>query len=144
MSTQLTEQDRATFAGIADVLIPAAEGMPSASQVNVHQAVLDRILSLRPDLVENFLRGIRKAAGKDPREAANLLNKEDTPALSAMGLVASAGYYMEPKVRQLIGYPGQEKRPEIDPDATPAYVTNGMLQQVIDRGPIYKPTPKKS
>jgi hypothetical protein len=141
MSTQLTEQDRATFAGIADILIPEAEGMPSASQVDVHKAVLDRILSLRPDLVENFLRGVRKAAGKEPRAAANLLNKEDTPALSAIGLVASAGYSMEPRVRQLIGYPGQEKRPG-NPDETPEYVTNGMLQQVIDRGPIFKPTPK--
>ena len=141
MSTQLTDADRATFAGIADILIPEAEGMPSASQVGVHKAVLDRILSLRPDLVENFLRGVRKAAGKEPRAAANLLNKEDTPALSAIGLVASAGYYMEPRVRQLIGYPGQEKRPG-NPDETPEYVTTGMLQQVIDRGPIFKPTPK--
>ena len=38
MSTQLTQQDRDTFAAIADVLIPAAEGMPAASQVGVHQA----------------------------------------------------------------------------------------------------------
>lgn len=143
MSTQLTPALRATFAGIADVLIPEAEGMPSASQVGVHEAVLDRILSLRPDLVENFLRGLNKASGQEPRAAANLLNKEDTPALSAIGLVASAGYYMEPRVRKLIGYPGQEKRPEADPDATPEYVTNGMLQQVIDRGPIFKPTPKR-
>ena len=141
MSTTLSEQDRATFAAIADVLIPEAEGMPSASQVGVHKALLDRILGLRPDLVENFLRGVRKAAGKDAREAANQLNKEDAAALSAIGLVASAGYYMDPKVRQLIGYPGQEKRPG-NPDETPEYVTNGMLQQVIGRGPIYKPTPK--
>jgi hypothetical protein len=142
MSTQLTQQDRDTFAAIADVLIPAAEGMPAASQVGVHQAVLDRILSLRPDLVENFLRGLRAAAGREAREAANLLNREDTAALSAIGLVASAGYYMQPQVRALIGYPGQEKRPETDPDATPEYVSNGMLAQVIARGPIYKPTPK--
>ena len=140
MST-LTEQDRATFAAIADVLIPAAEGMPSASQVGVHQAVLDRILALRPDLVENLTRGLRKAAGKDARDAANLLNKEDAAALSAIGLAASAGYYMEPSVRKLIGYPGQESRPG-NPDETPAYVTNGMLKQVTDRGPIFKPTPK--
>lgn len=140
MST-LTEQDRATFAAIADVLIPAAEGMPSASQVGVHQAVLDRILALRPDLVENLLRGLRKAAGQDAKAAANLLNKEDAAALSAIGLAASAGYYMDPGVRKLIGYPGQESRPG-NPDETPAYVTNGMLKQVTDRGPIFKPTPK--
>lgn len=141
MSTKLTEQDRATFSAIADVLIPEAEGMPSASQVGVHLETLDRILSLRPDLVEAFLRGIRAAGGQDAREAANAMNRQDTAALSAIGLVASAGYYMQPKVRQLIGYPGQESRPG-NPDETPEYVTNGMLQQVIDRGPIFRATPK--
>jgi hypothetical protein len=47
---------------------------------------------------------------------------------------------MSPVVREKIGYPGQQSRPEADPDATPEYVANGMLQQVIDRGPIYRPT----
>ena len=91
--------------------------------------------------VENLMRGLKKAAGQDAKAAANLLNKEDAAALSAIGLAASAGYYMEPSVRKLIGYPGQESRPG-NPDETPAYVTNGMLKQVSDRGPIFKPTPK--
>jgi hypothetical protein len=55
--------------------------------------------------------------------------------------VASAGYYMSPRVRELIGYPGQERR-AYDADAAPEYVTNGMLKVVQDRGPIYRPTPK--
>ncbi|CAN5424480.1 hypothetical protein BH10PSE7_BH10PSE7_18390 [soil metagenome] len=141
MST-LDQTLRNTFAGIADVLIPNAEGMPSASEMNVQGDVLDHVLDLRPDLRENFLRGLTKAAGRDASEAANDLNRNDTAALSAIGMVASAGYYMTPRVRELIGYPGQQSRPEANPDATPEYVANGMLQQVIDRGPIFRPTPK--
>ncbi len=133
---------RKTFAAIADVLIPNAEGMPSASEMDVHGDMLDHILSLRPDLRENFLRGLTKAAGRDAAEAANDLNRNDAAALTAIGLVASAGYYMTPRVRELIGYPGQQSRPEADPDAVPEYVANGMLQQVIDRGPIFRPTPE--
>lgn len=133
---------RKTFAAIADVLIPNAEGMPSASEMDVHGDMLDHILSLRPDLRENFLRGLTKAGGRDATEAANDLNRNDAAALTAIGLVASAGYYMTPRVRELIGYPGQQSRPETDPDAVPEYVANGMLQQVIDRGPIFRPTPK--
>lgn len=140
--TQIDETVRRTFAGIADVLIPNAEGMPSASEMNVHGDMLDHVLGLRPDLQENFFRGISIASGRDPSEAANDLNRSDAAALSAIGLVASAGYYMTPRVRELIGYPGQQSRPEADPDATPEYVANGMLQQVIDRGPIFRPTPK--
>jgi hypothetical protein len=133
---------RETFAKIADILIPNAEGMPSASEMKVHGEMLDHILDLRPDLRENFLRGLTTAAGRGASEAANDLNKTDAAALTAIGLVASAGYYMTPRVRELIGYPGQQSRPEKDPDATPEYVSNGMLQQVIDRGPIFRPTPK--
>lgn len=138
----LSDSQRATFAAIADVLIPEAEGMPSASQVDVHGAMIDHILGLRPDLREALLRGLDAAAGKDAQGAANDLNRSDAAALSAIGLAAAAGYYMTPRVRELIGYPGQQSRPEADPDATPEYVANGMLQQVIDRGPIYRPTPK--
>jgi hypothetical protein len=142
--SMITDKRRATFAAIADALIPAVEGMPAASTVDVHGKMLDHVLSLRPDLVENLLRGLDAAEGQPAQEAANALNKTDAAALSAIGLAASAGYYMTAQVRELIGYPGQQSRPEADPDATPEYVANGMLQQVISRGPIFRPTPNAS
>jgi len=142
MSTKLDDNLRAVFAGIADVLIPEALGMPSASQVDVHGELTDRILGLRPDLRDDFMRGLKAAQGMAAADAAQKLNADDPAALTAIGLVASGGYYMTPRVRELIGYKGQESRPEADPDATPEYVENGMLQQVIDRGTIFKPTPR--
>jgi hypothetical protein len=141
MNAKLDDALRRTFLAIADVLIPEAEGMPRASQVGVGGEMLDRMLALRPDLREGFMRGLRAAVGKAPAEAAEALNRDDPVAFGAIGLMASAGYYMSPQVRKLIGYPGQESRPA-DPDETPEYVANGMLQQVIDRGPIFKATPK--
>ena len=39
MSSLLTAEQRRVFAGIADYLIPNAEGMPSASEVDVPGAV---------------------------------------------------------------------------------------------------------
>lgn len=139
MSQTLEASVRASFLAIADVLIPAAEGMPAASEVSVGD-YLDRILSLRPDLSEAFFRGARAVVGTPATVAAEALNHDDPQALATIALVASAAYYMSPQVRTLIGYPGQEKR-LFDADATPEYVTNGMLQRVIDRGPIYRPTP---
>jgi hypothetical protein len=141
MSNKLDDALRGTFLALADALIPEAEGMPATSRVGVGGDILERMLALRPDLRDAFIRGLRAAAGKPAAEAAQALNRDDQAALGAIGLVAAAGYYMSPKVRALIGYPGQESRPA-DPDATPEYVANGMLQQVIDRGPIFKPTPK--
>jgi hypothetical protein len=142
MTSLLSPEQRATFAGIADFLIPNAEGMPSASEVGVQGPILDRVLSLRPDLSEAFFRGLAKSIGHSAVDATNALNSGDHEAFGAISLVASAAYYMVPRVRELIGYPGQENRPDPDPDATPPYVANGMLQHVIDPGPIYKPTPK--
>lgn len=139
--TTVSNEERSVFAALADVLIPAAEGMPSASDVDVQGAMLDRILGLRSDLVEDFRRGLASAAGKPPADAAEALNRDDAEAFGAISIVASAGYYMTPAVRDLIGYPGQENRPA-DPDETPEYLANGMLQQVIDRGPIFVPTPE--
>jgi|HubBroStandDraft_5_1064220.scaffolds.fasta_scaffold155981_2 hypothetical protein len=139
--SKIDQQVRDTFAGIADVLIPEAEGMPSASSVGVHEAqYLDRILGLRPDLAEAFFRGIQNAHGQEPRSAAEQLHANDTPALGAIGLIASSAYYMSPPVRELIGYPGQTSRP-FDPDETPEYLTNGMLKRVQDRGPVFRQTP---
>lgn len=132
---------RSTFAAIADILIPAAEGMPAASSVGVaNEQNLDRILGLRPDLAEAFFRAIERAKGKDPATAAEELNQNDAAGLSAIGLIASSAYYMTPVVRELIGYPGQESR-AFDPDAIPEYVANGMLKVVQDRGPIFRKTP---
>ena len=141
MSKIIDDDLRAVFIAIADVLIPEDAGMPAASRADVGGPVLDRILSLRDDLKEPFFRGLHAVTGNEPAAAAKALNTDDPMALATIGLVASAAYYMSPEVRQLIGYPGQQKR-SFDADATPEYVTNGMLQVVIDRGPIYRSTPK--
>ena len=131
---------RAAFLAVADVLIPEADGAPSASRAELG-ATFERILTLRPDLQEAFRRGVQAVAHKEPAAAARALNIDDPEALAAIGLVAAAGYYMNPRVRELIGYPGQEKR-AFDPTATPEYVANGMLQAVGGRGPSYRATPK--
>ena len=141
MSKIIDDDLRAAFIAIADVLIPEDAGMPAASRADVGGPVLDRILSLRDDLKEPFFRGLHAVTGLEPAAAAKALNTDDPIALATIGLVASAAYYMSPEIRQLIGYPGQQKR-SFDADATPEYVTNGMLQVVIDRGPIYRSTPK--
>ena len=141
MSKIIDDDLRAAFLAIADVLIPEDAGMPAASRADVGGPVLDRILSLRDDLKEPFFRGLHAVTGIEPAAAAKALNTDDPIALATIGLVASAAYYMSPEIKQLIGYPGQQKR-SFDADATPEYVTNGMLQVVIDRGPIYRSTPK--
>ena len=137
---KLSEVDRQIFAALADVLIPAAEGMPSASQVGIHGAPLDAVLRFRPELGADLQRGLQAAGGADPRRAVEALNREDPAALGAIGLAASAAYYMHPKVHQLLGYPGQVSRP-VTPEEENDYARGDILRPVIERGSIYRLAP---
>ncbi len=138
---KLNDDDRATFAVLADYLIPEYSNKPAASTVGVHKDLLDKVLSVRPDLTNDFLRGVRTAVGKDVSDALNAINKDDRVAFDAITLVATGGYLMSEKVREAMGYPGQAAAP-YDPHETPEYMTNGMLERVVMRGPIYRPTPR--
>ena len=62
----------------------------------------------------------------------------DERAVGRTAEVVPAAYFMNPHVQQLIGYAGQTPRP-IDPH--PDYLDDGLLDSVISRGPIYRPTP---
>ncbi len=143
MAARLSDDERAWFKSLADYLIPAAGKMPAASAVGVHEGLLDRTLEARPDLVEDLKRGIASTAGKPVGPTLNALMKEDEAAFQAISLAASGGYYMAPDVRERLGYPGQGEA-AYDPHETPEYLTNGMIERVARRGPLYRPTPKRS
>jgi len=97
--------ERATFAAIADRLIPAAHGMPSAADVDSDDRIAF-VLRARPDLVDPLKAALRPDLGDDVQGRLDALANE--PAnLAALQLTIVAGYYTDKQVRELIGYPGQ-------------------------------------
>lgn len=133
----LTDEDRQRFAALADVLIPEAEGMPSASQAAVPEKWLDEALRHRPDLADG-LRDALSAAGDLPaEEAVNLLNTDHIPAFEALGTLAAGAYFLNPEIKQLIGYPGQVPTPP--KDDTHTYFD--LLENVLERGQVYRDVP---
>lgn len=138
---RLTEAQRARFASLADRLLPAWGKMPAASAVQVHRDMLDLVLQVRPDLVDEFARGLAACAEGEASDAINRLFRDDHAAFNAINLIATAAYYMTDEVRARIGYPGQENAP-YDPHETPDYLTDGTLERVVRRGPLYRPTPR--
>ena len=68
------------------------------------------------------------------------INKYKKVVIYMGSLTASGGYYMSPRVREILGYPGQEAVP-YDPHAVADYLTDHMLERVARRGPIYRETP---
>lgn len=131
--------ERGQFARLADVLIPADERMPSASTAGVASQWLDAVLAARPDLADPLHDLLRKTEGREPEDAVNNLRESDPAAFGVLAEVAAGAYFMNPTVRELIGYSGQAPRP-IDPRAD--YMEDGLLESVIRRGPIYRPTPR--
>jgi len=135
----LGEARRATFAALADVLVPEAEGMPSASQADVHGKWLDRVVAARPDILPDLVRVLDEAAGKDPAAEIRRLHEDPASGFGALALAATGGYYMNPKIRRLIGYPGQKRNPPY-PDEADYYLRDGLLDPVRERGSIYRAT----
>jgi hypothetical protein len=66
--------------------------------------------------------------------------RENPDGWGVLTAVVPAAYFLNPAMRDAIGYPGLEARP-IDPDAAPDYLDDGLLESVIARGPVYRATP---
>jgi hypothetical protein len=133
---------RERLARVADGLIPEADGMPAPSEVDIGGRQLDIVLASRPDLAESLKRALAGAAELDDAIAwVEELRAHDPDAYDALVTAVVAGYYMHPRVMRLLGYPGQVPE-EVSVDGYPAYVDEGLLERVYERGPIYRPTPE--
>jgi len=130
---------RAVLAGLADVLIPAGDGMPSASAATVAEEGLDQVLAAVPGLRASLAEVLARAKGREPAEVVASLARTDPAAYGVLTEVVTAAYFMNPNVRQAVGYTGQGPTP-LDPRVD--YMEDGLLESVIKRGPIYRPTPK--
>jgi hypothetical protein len=126
---------RQALAAIADTLIPAAHGMPSAADV-VTGDRLQFVLGARPDLADALSAALRSDLGEDVEVRLHRLGQEEPTNLSALQLVIVAGYYTDARVRELIGYSGQEAIPlESWPDWT---TERDLIDNVRRRGPVWK------
>ena len=134
------ETFRARFERIADVLVPALGDMPAASSVGIAGELLDKALRARPDLAAACRRAVSGCADPPGPAALEQLAEADPDGFSALMVLVLGGYYMSAEVRKLLHYAGQEAL-TIDIGELPAYIEEGLLDEVIDRGPIYRTTP---
>jgi hypothetical protein len=131
--------ERCLLARLADELIPAGGGFPAASEAGVAEEGLDLVLRSRPDLADGLKEVLAKAKDRDPKAFIDELRVEDASGFGALAELAPGAYFLNAAVRARLGYDGQTPRP-VDPH--PDYLDDGLLQSVIDRGPIFRPTPR--
>jgi len=133
-----TNQERARLANLADVLIPPADGYLSASAADVAGLGLDQVLATCPEMAPGLRELLLKAGSDDPTNAVVRLREKEPATFAVLAEFAASAYFLNPEVCKAIGYAGQTARP-IDP--APDYLENGLLDSVVRRGPIYRPTP---
>jgi dihydroorotate dehydrogenase len=132
--------ERMVLAKLADVLVPAGEGFPSACDAGVAREGLDQVVSFRPDLGPGLKRIIEIARGRTCT-AAEIVAELKSREPSLFGVLTDfvpGAYFLNECVRARLRYEGQAARPL---DERPDYLEDRLLQSVIDRGPIYRPTP---
>jgi hypothetical protein len=146
----MTASDQSMVAGVidddlrerlrrfADVLIPAAHGMPAAGDVGVADGQLDKVLAVRPDLAEPLARAVADADPADHETSLARLRERDRQAHDALLLVVAGGYYIDADVRRRLGYDGQQPL-EVRPEIIPNYVEEGLIEPLLARGPVYRP-----
>ncbi|HVM29835.1 MAG TPA: hypothetical protein VM305_03595 [Candidatus Limnocylindrales bacterium] len=132
----LDQRAHEAFAAVAERLIPAAHGMPSAAEV-VTEDRLRFVLRSRPDLLEPLRAALRPDLGADAAARLAALEGDEPVNLAALQLVIVGGYYTDPRVKQLIGYPGQMAI-EVRSWEYPPYMEEGLIDAVMARGPVWR------
>jgi hypothetical protein len=132
----LLDRERRTLAAIADRLIPAAHGMPSAADV-VTDERLRFVLNARPDLRDPLRQALRADLGDDPQARLDTLGANEPATLYALQLVIVGAYYTDAGVREGIGYPGQVAI-TVRSWEYPPYLEEGLIDAVLARGPVWR------
>ncbi len=126
----------AALAGVADLLIPAAHGMPSAGEI-VNDVRVAFVLGARPDLADPLAAALRPDLGGDPAARLAALEHEAGGARDALIQTIVFGYYTDAGVRERLGYPGQEAK-QLYSWKVPDYVEEGLIDNVLARGPVWR------
>ncbi|MCX6460666.1 MAG: hypothetical protein NTZ03_10200, partial [Actinobacteria bacterium] len=139
-SLPLTSEQRARLAELADTLIAGGAGLPSASQAEVHTVWIDRVFAARPDM-ESTVREVLSLNGNAQTLVADL-QQSNPDQFTSFAFAIAGAWLINPRVRRELGYPGPVpmRQPAL-PDEADAYLEDGILDVVIARGPIYRPTP---
>ena len=136
----LTDEDRELFTELTDILVPGDGVMPSARDIDLSHNWLDQALTTRPDLsvaLHIILDAVRARPGVDRGTLIDELAVSRAEDFELFGKLVSGAYFLDRRVRDAIGYPGQEARPVVED--TGDYLE--LLERVADRGPIFRPAP---
>ena len=133
--------ERAKLAALADALIPAGDGMPSASEAGVAGEWLDAILAAEPGFGPPLASILEAADVSDPAGELRRIETTDEVGWGTLTTVVAGAYFLNPEIAAQVGYPGRRAIP-VDREPGPDWLEDGLLDSVAARGPVYRPTPR--
>lgn len=137
--TTFPDDLRPVLALLAEEMIPAGAELPSANDVGISTGLLDAVLHVRPDLADPLAQALEGVRDTPPGHLLAAAERDPT-AMEVLGLVVAGGYLMSAEVAQSLRYPWQEAKP-VRSDDVFAAVADGLLDAVVERGPIYRAPP---
>ena len=140
MSGVFDDEARSRLALLADQLIPAGDGMPSASEAGVAGEWLDAIVAAEPGFGPALASVLAEADVSDPAGALKRIETTDPNGWGTLTTVVAGAYFHNPASAEKVGYPGRPAIP-VDDGSEPDWLQDGLLDSVKSRGPIYRPTP---
>ncbi len=135
--TTLDPEERRVLAALGDTLIPSDGGMPSASQAGVAEEWVDRVLETRPDMIEDLVSLLNEVGDQDPDTVVERLREREGVWFDTLCEVVAGAYFLNPKIREQVGYPGQQTLPI----ETSIEHLQQLTAPVVERGPIYRSCP---
>jgi hypothetical protein len=109
--SSITEPQRAVLLDVADVLIPETDAMPSLRAADPDGEWLERACRARADLVDELCQILDEIAGSNMSSLLVSMHRDQRPRFDVLATFAAGTYYLIPRIRELIGYPGQVRAP---------------------------------
>lgn len=131
----LSKEERAALARIADTLIPARDGAPAASAEPGFWDALVLALDARADAFGDIVDAVHTLAPAGSGELWNQLqslNGERPASFQALSTVVAGAWLLTPGTRDRIGYHGQQADKAGLEEAADE-IASGILDPVIER-----------
>jgi len=142
----LTSEEVATARACADALIPATATAPSATADDDFDTALNVAVDARADAFDAIvgaLADLQKVAPDDLLDRLKSLSDAETDTFQSLSAVLAGAWLLTPSVRERIGYRGQRRNPPSISEAVDQ-ISDGLLDDVMERGAFYVPTPEGS
>lgn len=127
----MTERERRALRVVADVLIPATDQFCSGASEVGFDGMLMRAVDARADAFDTVTSAALNAAEADDAEGyLRGLHDSEPDTFQALSAVVAGAWLLTPKVRDRIGYHGQQRHPAGHEDAADDLM-DGILDPVL-------------